>query len=540
MDNEAIPSHLSSAAEETLYIYAVRTGIGGGQLGNKNFIDDLSSACDQIFDSRLHDAGKEPHNCRLVLIADEQSLNGEELPDHWIRDQFTVAYSDHLPLEHKPVLVYFARRPSGFLAEIINRPNIEVLTNGNMSIFKGLIDSGSGEVRADYGGNVLLTAPFNGGDGPKQLVVYGSCNQTLRDFLSRLDYKPLELDTSWLAVGHVDEFVSFSPSKRSASGMISFLASPHLFRYLMKAVVKHNDVTPNMVGKWIHLSAGYYSNYSEVSNEDLLRVASKYRDDPALSGFHNSKQLLQNEIGLCPDSIIEIPVLFCRPDGELIHKTTSGASHGFESALPNLVNMELVRYGQRQHALLPLAQAARLSPERVHTILEEVFHKLGMHIKPRLPLQQSGRWYWVAPGEQVERVPFYFAPHFEGPERSVVRKAIAAGRLPDKGALSREARGFLDTILNSLEYQFKTLATKVCNGVVTDWTRVWIPNPDDQPLVDIFEAYTFSVMKAHGITPWFLDSWEYHSRGGGVHCATNEWRAAPSIVRDGKDERMYG
>lgn len=63
-----------------------------------------------------------------------------------------------------------------------------------------------------YGGNLEVTPPLSG--APLGRIVVGSMPQIQKDFLSRqgLQTPLIKLDTSWLTVGHVDEFMGFVPA----------------------------------------------------------------------------------------------------------------------------------------------------------------------------------------------------------------------------------------------------------------------------------------------------------------------------------------
>jgi Protein-arginine deiminase (PAD) len=101
-----------------------------------------------------------------------------------------------------------------------------------------------------YGGNVEASPPLR--DHPFGKVVIGESDDRLLDpavrglFEASSAVQPLvTLDTAWLGVGHVDELVTFLPTRRDRSSSVVFRASPEVAKALFdKASELYNDGLP--------------------------------------------------------------------------------------------------------------------------------------------------------------------------------------------------------------------------------------------------------------------------------------------------------
>lgn len=61
------------------------------------------------------------------------------------------------------------------------------------------------------------------------------------------------------------------------------------------------------------------------------------------------------------------------------------------------------------------------------------------------------------------------------------------------------------------------------NGTILpkDWTKIVIP----EDTVDVFELYIDLALHGRGVRIHWVDSWYYHTHGGGIHCGTNVLRS---------------
>lgn len=147
--------------------------------------------------------------------------------DRWVQDQFEVAWAAGV---YGPMRVIIDSPRDGlvgaggaFLAEELAREPDTAL----------LYFSGGGDTAIDGFGNLEVTPPL-GPDLPHGRILTGrSLRQGLQpellDLLRRTgEQAPLELDTSWLWVGHVDELVAFVPDAAAPRGFRALLPSSKL------------------------------------------------------------------------------------------------------------------------------------------------------------------------------------------------------------------------------------------------------------------------------------------------------------------------
>ncbi len=145
---------------------------------------------------------------------------------------------------------------------------VRILVNGaafdldEAQINKLFSDVSSVHSSTNYGGNIEVSPPTS--SAPFGKVVVGSVvGKDLRFMLGQLAQQTfsqpsVEFNTSWLGVGHVDEIVSFLPSKLSSTGPFCIArGSPSLGLRLLDAVKSARDagtlVTRLFRGrKWVH------------------------------------------------------------------------------------------------------------------------------------------------------------------------------------------------------------------------------------------------------------------------------------------------
>ncbi|MBU1107016.1 MAG: protein-arginine deiminase domain-containing protein, partial [Candidatus Riflebacteria bacterium] len=81
----------------------------------------------------------------------------------------------------------------------------------------------------DYGGNIEVT--------PDNILLIGNTStQELRDYLEKHGYRNrmAVLETDWLIVGHVDEYISVCPNPKAARGYTLIKANPRLALRMIK------------------------------------------------------------------------------------------------------------------------------------------------------------------------------------------------------------------------------------------------------------------------------------------------------------------
>ncbi|KAF5559912.1 arginine deiminase type-3 [Fusarium napiforme] len=177
----------------------------------------------------------------------------------------------------------------------------------------------------DAGGNIEAIPPytFKGKIWRAGRLIVGQHGSKYHHILSYLEaqesQKPLRLDTDWLAVGHVDEFLQFIPANNTPRGWVAVISDPILAIKILENAKK----------------AGHGSLPAISRKGDPARRPSV--TSPCDRKIKSNIKTLRNEVGLTDEDIIRIPALFIEdcpwdgPDSE----TEVGAF--FPAVINNLV-----------------------------------------------------------------------------------------------------------------------------------------------------------------------------------------------------------
>ncbi len=209
---------------------------------NENFVVSLIKIV-----AKMHNNGslKPDHSCKVHIIpgwqmnqSDHERLEklvGKETVkkyvefndkfstrDMWMQDWGEVGVIK-LKGEKKPQTVVFDSNRGRGIAEL---PGI-LASFWNSYLVKNPSNRCSG---GDYGGNIEVT-PDN------VLLIGNTSTQELRDYLEKHGYKNrlAVLETDWLGVGHVDEYISVCPNAKAARGYTLIKANPRLALRLIKS-----------------------------------------------------------------------------------------------------------------------------------------------------------------------------------------------------------------------------------------------------------------------------------------------------------------
>ncbi|KAH7002862.1 hypothetical protein EDB82DRAFT_542636 [Fusarium venenatum] len=176
------------------------------------------------------------------------------------------------------------------------------------------------------GGNIETIPPhtFKGKSWPSGRVILGNHGKQKHHILPYLlaqeAQHPVLLDTAWLAIGHVDEFVQFLPAKNKR-GWVAVIDDPRAGIKLLEAQRKagHGDIPA--ISRKNDTSNGSRDDYSGWACGPIPV------NSPSISGLLNDKKLmklndqcarridgnieiLKREVGLTDEDIIRIPSLF--------------------------------------------------------------------------------------------------------------------------------------------------------------------------------------------------------------------------------------
>jgi protein-arginine deiminase len=169
----------------------------------------------------------------------------------------------------------------------------------------------------DSYGNHELVPPYTNGDAyPLGRIVVGMPDEVLDETVAFYQAQSVQepilgLDTSWLAVGHVDEVLSFVPAA-GKRGWKLLAASPSAFTALLQGWQQQGHGAEQMfVGK-----QSYNGIDAAVSIDQVL-------GDPDMASWNQAAQThidqmvddMTMAVGLGPDEIVEVPVYFTQDSG---------------------------------------------------------------------------------------------------------------------------------------------------------------------------------------------------------------------------------
>jgi len=235
--------------------------------------------------------------------------------DIWMQDCMEIGYSNLSNIGFHVV----TRAPR-------NRP-LKVFPKNLLAVDFGYNEVGtlSSHTTFDSTGNLEATPPCTSEAGKKYplgRIYYGpgrpleEIDPDFKAFLEKqIIQEPIEVDTSWLVVGHVDEIISFVPAP-GGKGFKMLLASPKLaYKILRDNSASHGSAKL--------LTARSFPGHgsAEVSISDFLNtgIPGLGHTSASLNSFNTDKQikldivkqLFKKEIGIDPATdIIEVPILF--------------------------------------------------------------------------------------------------------------------------------------------------------------------------------------------------------------------------------------
>ena len=206
------------------------------------------------------------------------------------------------------------RAPSGARTELI----IDSIRDRGLDSFPDQI-TGPGRFKQTWGvpgtqtssdsfGNLEATPPITvaGVAYPFGRIYYGKqgdegLNEELASFLDAQRVQaPVELDTSWLCVGHVDEFSSFVPDPGAAKGFKALLAD------VDAAYALFEGLDPSLSLPRYADAHGYATVGELLADEELRALNHELRDDhlaPIRAEF-------EAQFGLDASDIIGVPMIF--------------------------------------------------------------------------------------------------------------------------------------------------------------------------------------------------------------------------------------
>jgi hypothetical protein len=422
----------------------------------------------------------------------------------------------------------------------------------------------------DFGGNLEVSPPIpdktegikEGAAGPEvkahrrapfgKIILGDSkdrpCQPEFRRFLIGQKVQPvLPLDTSWLAVGHVDEFMTFIRSQDARGFKVPF-ASIRAMNALVREILTVDRATT------IH--AGCYEKVEPRKFEYAEAILSEFFDNLLIENNLLSVEKVrpiqfrvQAGLNLNEEDILPIPMLFKTVTDPIDPDKTQ-----FVANTVGTVNMLVVD----NVLLVPRPFGPRMTPEDAEKVLKKTFESLFGKKAPEIRLPSpNDMHFWVRPGESLHAVAMYFArPNVPPVAATGVRRQIIerlkewsrnnfdpsdpAADLTDLGpevieAVRKMRRAILDANIGSgvtpaVGGILENLDAKT--GRFDEWMRLRIP----VDTVDVMEGYLKSVLEPTGNLVHFVSAFEsLHEQMGEVHCGTNAIRQNPEADPKFKD-----
>ncbi|XP_004637820.1 protein-arginine deiminase type-3 [Octodon degus] len=296
--------------------------------------------------------------CKLTICPQTENRN-----DRWIQDEMELGYVE---APHKTFPVVFDSPRNGELQEfpykrilgidfgyVTREPRDKSVSGldsfGNLEVSPPVVANGK-----EYPlGRILIGGNLPGSKGRR-------VTQVVRNFLHAQKVQPpVELFVDWLAVGHVDEFLSFVPAQ-DGKGFRMLLASPaacfRLFQEKQKWGHGRALLFQGVVGD---KRARTISIDQVLSNRNLISF-NKF----VQSCIDWNREVLKRELGLADHDIIDVPQLF---------KSEQKKAMAF---FPDLVNMLVLgKYLGIPKPFGPIINGRCCLEEKVRSLLEP----LGLH-----------------------------------------------------------------------------------------------------------------------------------------------------------------
>ncbi|MFQ5591931.1 MAG: protein-arginine deiminase family protein, partial [Phycisphaerae bacterium] len=498
--------------------------------------------------------------------------------DRWIQDEFEIGYC-YGPHHWLHVAVHLPRNRG--VAKFVERE----MAHPGLGIFNAL-DSGGGPGSVNYGGNLEVSPPVSNAtaaipassdpnrySGPsiKQhraapfgKIILGDSKlnrvQTrFRNFLFAQRVQPVvPVDTAWLGVGHVDEFMTFVRATSGKNFRMLLADVPVMTNLLTR--IKNADPSATMhAGKYrvsgtvsptapvlvapstyrVRYRHGDVAHYVEEFVEDTwlrsgLRRIHGYSQRVWNRKLRHIRDRLVAALDLDPDAdVLPIPTYF-KPSRVPGMRLGVGENYTVAENV-GMVNMLVVN----DHLMVPRPYGPRLPLAQARQVVREVLaDTLGSSAPPVRPTSADPHYFWARPRESLEKLALYFARPAPRPghdAKEVRRRLIRKIHNPSASLGPSQYQAAVDTLKNAIlnEPENRNAPTPIQNALTsgsdptfTKWMHVRIPGDT----VDVFEMYMKSILEAIGNTVHFVDDFEsYHEQWGEVHCGTNAKRKPPEL-----------
>ncbi len=330
----------NTLSPKTVYVSRLSNGL------NEQFIEDLRKMVGQA-------------NAQLEVAAFEH--HGD---DPWMQDELEIGYTQ--APGHLMYVVLDSPRDRG----LDSFPELKLLGTDFGFVTRG---SRQQATKLDSFGNLEVSPPVtvNGVNYPFGRIIFGGTREEiiedsrrmlkgLRDFFYAQKLQaPLEIFSDWLAVGHIDEFMTFV-STPTPQGFKLLLASPDHCYEVMERL--QNEGQGHLVlreGKQLSKKPADISINEVLVQKDLAHQNRRFQDY-----INWNRDVLQQELGLEGEDIISLPALFS--------EDRNGRAETF---FPNMVNMIVLN----EHLGIPKPFGPRVNGEcQFEAYVKGVLTPLGL------------------------------------------------------------------------------------------------------------------------------------------------------------------
>lgn len=242
--------------------------------------------------------------------------------DVWVQDEFEFATESNPRLTRDIVIDSIRDRElDDFAEDYLQERDIEVRVFG---------DGGANSL--DSFGNLETSPPVvvNGRSYPFGRTYWGGAadyhpTEELTDTLREAGVQePFVTDTSWLTVGHVDEFVSFLPDPNSPKGFRMLLADVPLGWQLLESMEPSTPLP--------RYEDHNYSTVGALLGDEALRA---HNEDIQQDRVDRIADQFMAELGLTDDDILRIPALW--------EELPADWGGGSAALIPGMVNLVVVQ-----------------------------------------------------------------------------------------------------------------------------------------------------------------------------------------------------
>jgi protein-arginine deiminase len=258
--------------------------------------------------------------------------------DRWMQDTMEVGYSRMPGHSFHTVLKAVRRRGLRHYARTdllgADYGYVEVNTSTAANTF-------------DSHGNLEVSPPVQVSGSNYRLgrIYYGSgrgstlFNAEFRQFLeAQRVQKPFPIDTAWLAVGHVDEVVSFVPSSAGSKG----------FSMLLSDTGEATTLLNNLRSAGHGSRTLFTGKSEEITVDDLLielgRTAAGelgWANNLCQGRIDGIRTTMQTELGIVASDIVRIPALFIE-NSRSPRRVNPARDPIFDAHIPGMVNMLVI------------------------------------------------------------------------------------------------------------------------------------------------------------------------------------------------------